>query len=594
MRAEIFAFTLAVFGTTMLPPSEAVSAPSKPETRDFLCLNLFEASAEPSLAAFAEGLIYIPKRYGISNVPIDGGVDWASFNGLNPTTVWWLNTLAFTTPLMRSNDAPHEHLDLAIDLVMDWAASNAEENTAVSERAWDGHAVALRSERLACLSARRPDDERLHELVELHGSYLASAANYQGSWNHGLDQNIALASLACKTRRADWARLARERTIDALEVMVDWQGVSNEQATHYQLYTYQRITHAFQVFEQCDSPLPPEPKRRIQLMPDVYGHAIKPDGGLVELGDTYVQKATIIPGTLSEFVVTQGERGPRPESRFAVFPNGYVFGRSGWGDEGSFDQESFYSLRFGPSRIIHGHNDHTSVTYYSRGRDLLTEGGFHGYGDSDLRSYLRTPQAHNVVYSIGNERFRWDATTSVSNVDIRRNWQSYTMRDAPYPGTQRRRDVLFVREPIEAIVVVDSLQSTVEMGFEQSWHFAPEMAVEPMGEGQVRATVGELFVDLFQMWPHDDLRIAAGESNPFRGWYSAGLDDVVAAPTVLTQRRGTDVTYLTVFVIHQEYKAPTVSQKRVSGSNVTRMVEISLGKKAVRVALNHNGTLSIE
>ena len=83
-----------------------------------------------------------------------------------------------------------------------------------------------------------------------------------------------------------------------------------------------------------------------------------------------------VPGTVLEYAGTLGARGIRPTQRIGIFDAGYVFGRTGWGETRAFTQESTYSIRFGPSQKLHGHNDHTSVTYTSHGRDILIDGGW--------------------------------------------------------------------------------------------------------------------------------------------------------------------------------------------------------------------------
>ena len=68
---------------------------------------------------------------------------------------------------------------------------------------------------------------------------------------------------------------------------------------------------------------------RIAKLPAFLGYATEPDGDLVQIGDTYVER----PAT-----------SPRGDALVAVYPQaGYVFGRSGW-----TPAASFYSLRFGP------------------------------------------------------------------------------------------------------------------------------------------------------------------------------------------------------------------------------------------------------
>src|SRR5258708_40268238 len=87
-------------------------------------------------------------------------------------------------------------------------------------------------------------------------------------------------------------------------------------------------------------------------------------------------------------------RRPRPGGSGAVgtLAAGYVFGRSTWGPNGTF-----YSLRFGPGRQVHGHDDHMGITYYSRGRNLIVNAGHTGYEVSPYRTDLRSPEAASTL-----------------------------------------------------------------------------------------------------------------------------------------------------------------------------------------------------
>src|SRR6202035_1284021 len=114
----------------------------------------------------------------------------------------------------------------------------------------------------------------------------------------------------------------------------------------------------------------------------------------------------------------KGARGTPPQQRVAVYAAGYVFGRSGWGTKTRpFSSQSFYSLRFGPGRQIHGHDDHMSVTYYARGRNLIVDGGHTGYEVGAYRDYLRSAQAQNVLVMPG-VRFSATAATALTRQSI--------------------------------------------------------------------------------------------------------------------------------------------------------------------------------
>ena len=86
--------------------------------------------------------------------------------------------------------------------------------------------------------------------------------------------------------------------------------------------------------------------------------------------------------------------GPRRRPHARLLHAGYVFGRSSWS---SLTTSMYYSLRFGPTMALHGHSDKTSVTYWVRGQQILTDSGHIGYTDTAARIYLRSTAAHNSV-----------------------------------------------------------------------------------------------------------------------------------------------------------------------------------------------------
>jgi hypothetical protein len=527
----------------------------------------------------------------MEDINYSNGVDWARFNDRPPSVRWWLNTLNCSRPLLVSCE-PGDH-EKAAFLIEDWWRANKPGSPA-SDFAWDGHATAYRAEQIACLRTKM-EAGWLEDAGRQHGKFLAAPANHQGSWNHGLDQDIGLLSLGYAFGRREWVELARERATKAISVMVDWQGVSIEQAISYHFYNFVRFADAREMFATASAPLPVSVFDRVDLMPEFLAHATRPDGNWVCLGDSVNNghRRDMLQATEAEYALSRGTAGPRPKRRFGIFHSGYIFGRTGWGEARPFDREGYYSIRFGPGRIIHGHNDHTSITYYSRGRDILIDGGFDGYTPGKWRDHLRSPRAHNLVYTTDRERFHWDRETKLTDLRIQRTWQSYRLADVPYPSTERIRSVLFLQEPLEAIVVLDRVQGP-ERRYEQAWHFDDALAVSTE-DGQATAEGGNLRIIVRQMWPFDSMRVVRGQEEPVQGWAGHGPFKRRPTPVLLTARKAKAATFLTVvLVLDQDAEPARVAQRPIAGSTGTiRELTLQSDAASLTVEISSDGLLSL-
>lgn len=544
---------------------------------------------KPELSALRNGYILVPPRYGKEPIPFRDGVNWSVLDG-NETASWWLNNFKFLRPLLISRG--ERDLKTAASILKDWVNSNPVDKPS-SSRAWDGHSAAIRAEHVACLGMHLREDW-IEEAGRQHAEFLSDEENYQGNWNHGLDQNIGLLSLGYAFQKEAWVSLARSRSIAAISEMVDWQSVSIEQAVKYHFYNYVRFQDCERMFKACGAPLPDNTLSRVEHMTEFVAHATKPDGTWVCIGDSTddLSERQRLKGTDAEFALSKGASGQRPRNRFAVYHAGYVFGRSGWGEERRFEGEAYYTVRFGPGRVIHGHNDHTSLTYYSRGRDIIIDGGFHGYAPGKWRDYLRSPLAHNVVCTPDKARFQWNEKTKLTDLRIEQDWQSYRMDDAPYGDTARFRSVLFIQKPFEAIVVLDSITGASHQ-YEQLWHIDPSFDLSASKDGVVGET-SDIKLAMHQLWPTDEIEIVTGREDPVQGWAGFGEADLRPIPTIVSRRKGRSATFLTVFTIGSSKGEPAiVSQRRVSGKKWPREITIDADGQRASISISGENTLAV-
>ncbi|MFC4009881.1 heparinase II/III family protein [Nonomuraea purpurea] len=413
------------------------------------------------------------KLAGLPCVEIGTDVDWTANPHGNRTWALNLHALRWTGSLVaayeRSGDTAYLHR--ATDLAARWIRDNPRGGSHISPWAWAEHAIALRAPALVCLSEHVRTRWLWDSLAE-HGEVLADPALYRQGHNHGLDQDIALLVVGCRLGRARWRDLAVRRMTASAELAIDAQGVLHEQAPRYGLYVHRRLGVALRAIEQSGAEQPARLAARRAALEAYIAHATQPDGRLVPIGDS-----------------PAGTRGfGREEAVVRVFDAGYVFGRTAWDDPRS----AYYSIRFGPGRRLHGHEDHLGVTYGAQGRKILVEAGFHSYEKSGYAEWTRSPGAHNVPVVDGV--FRPGTATRLVSAAVGDRRQTYELADDAYGVTRSRwvhvehgPDVMAVHDTVPDGSVLRSL-----------WHFDPALTVVSRREGVVVLGDGDFRVTLLQ------------------------------------------------------------------------------------------------
>ncbi|MFB9963380.1 heparinase II/III domain-containing protein [Sinosporangium siamense] len=196
---------------------------------------------------------------------------------------------------------------------------------------------------------------------------------------------------------------------------------------------------------------------------------------------------------------------------------------------------AYYSLRFGPGRRLHGHEDHLGITYHAHGRDIVVEAGFHSYERTSYQQWTYSPEAHSVPIVVDAE-FRESVPTHLTASSAEPGRQSFTLSDDAY-GARRTRSVL-VDHGLGAMVVHD----TVETGsmLRTLWHVAPGLAVLSARNGRVVLGKGDWRASITQLAPPSGKRLTGQEvrhSTISTGYLKTAETSVVespAAPAVLT------------------------------------------------------------
>ncbi len=448
--------------------------------------------------------------------------------------------LALTTAWVETGKA--KYADRAAFLLADWYRDNPRMSPP-STFSWDEHSTAFRAMVYVCAAELLPPHSWTMDALLLHGRTLADSAFYRGEGNHALNQNIGLLEVGCRLHRSDWISLADDRTSRLVVQSVDADGATNEQSVFYELYNYNRYRYAMTRLAECGR-TPGSEYDRIDRMPLFLAHATLPNGNYSPLGDTQAAPATVITGTPAAFAATKGASGPKPSSTSHVYTAGFAFVRTGWGEKRPFADETMLTMRFGPARRFHGHEDGTSITLYGYGRPLLLDGGQYSIIDSPFRRYFAGRTGHNVVTTDGLAatpgpvRLRWSRSSSTM-LEVDTSW-------TPYAGVTGDRRVTFSRR-LGYVVVDDRMTSTTGRTFRQLWHLRE--GTRPTIDGArvtTHATRGNLVI--VQVLPASATRMISGATSPIQGWISYRQGARLAAPVVESRRWGTSVRFLTLLV----------------------------------------------
>ena len=468
-----------------------------------------------------------------------------------------LHSLRWLDPLLKEaldaeDPAAYPHLPLLESQIASWRTWSAASKAAPGQ-AWLGHPTALRTSFLVGAGPVFGDRDWYEPLLREHLDYLIQEDNFSGFWNHGLAEALALYAVGQHLGHDEATATGRDRIHGCIDEMVDQEGAINEQATQYAGYVLNLMVVCQRAFAaNQDLPSLELAQAREAALQDFIRHATTPRGTYELIGDSFE-------GPVPSHMQREFNRGgglPEPNfgahGRLAIYERGYVFARSGWGEERERAEEDFLSARFGPGRIIHGHNDHFSLTWYTAGRPVLVDSGHTGYAKGPYRSHLQSIQAHNLVEVVG-QRHDWAAQTTLEWVGHQDQQLRFELTDRAFAHVQRTRIVNFI--PRKPLLVVDRLRSVRPKSYRQLWHIAPQFSelVELGALARVRdpqagldavllpVCSGEAEPPLIDHW--------YGAEEPCQGWFSNAEGAREPAHAFGVNRSGGNVDFVTALVV---------------------------------------------
>jgi hypothetical protein len=507
----------------------------------------------------------------------DGDIDWSMDPFDNPTWVVdfqageWVEALI--EGYLAGGPRAGAYRDRAKAILTSWLS-----NVPIQDK---------NPETLMCSGEAFGGQAWLHDQIPVLLNYYA--ANWDGAYNHGIQQDLELLRAGCAYPAGSWGGqplkwrdLARQQMIESFEPnqygpAVDAQGAVNEQATGYANFDLGLWTTAESELAACGLSLPSWINSRIAQIPLFLALATQPNGKLAQIGDTYVISPRDRAGTPLQYAATMGAAGTPPAQRVGVYSAGYVFGRSGWGTGRTFADQSFYSLRFGPGTEIHGHDDHMGLTYYARGRNLIVNAGHYGYADTPYRFYLLSPEAASTLVMPGVP-FNSSAPTSLIRQNIGATGQFFEFYDTAFGGLPRYRSVYIDQDP-DLILVFD--RASGAGSYQQLWHLDPGLDVTAVTSDYAIAQAPGTQLEIRQIplpgqvIPSGSIQVIRGQTNPYQGWVSHASLQMTPAPVVEINRSGSSAAILTLIAPTAPGGAVTAAVTGQSGGWYQLSVQIA-------------------
>lgn len=445
------------------------------------------------------------------------------------------NSLRWLDPLRREALLGGELAEAAarewIELTKSWMGSSAFTQVTEAQDMADGLRAIELTVGLPLIVSRCPDDLAAYvTCLRAHCDRMANP-KFWGRGNHALHQMTGLFVAASLLRDHARIRISVNRLEELLAEAFDDEGVSNEAALGYAQanLTWWKTTLGRLAAEghSIDHDL-----MRLDKARNVLRNGTTPAGLFERFGDAGKGLKIQADGSAeTEYIRSLGARGIAPTELATLYRRGYVFGRSGWGSANRpFSQESFYSVRFGLSRDLHGHSDSTSVTFHSHGVNWLVDPGMIDYSITKQRRYIESPGAHNVVVD-SETGLLTRVRSTVAHYAHTSSYDWIRLRSVVQPSLGHIfRDILYLRG-LDVFVVLDSSfgqrRARHYSSFRAMWQFHPESIVEETDAGWIVSNKDQQAKMAFLGQPRVEL--IRGSEEPYQGWYSSKWGEVEPA-----------------------------------------------------------------
>ncbi|MGP5717792.1 heparinase II/III domain-containing protein [Brachybacterium tyrofermentans] len=504
-----------------------------------------------------------------------------------------LHMLRWLDPLRRRAEKGDTSAGEAwLRYAQDWVEKNRPGTRAAPE-AWLNMVDGIRALEL-CLAV--PFVSRFHpkaldwlsDSIRTHADWMIDE-RHLGHSNHALHQHQALFVCGAVLEDPGLQSLAERRLAELFEASYDEQGINNEGAIMYHLANYNWWSMARRRLIAEDRPVPDRMKV-LDEVPIELAHATKPGGKFVSIGDTDGGDASRVDHPAARWVSTMGADGEPPEDLIRIYDAGYVFARSGWGDqERAFADETFWSASFGSSRRVHGHVDGGSLTFSSMGHEWVTDPGKYQYGTSAMRDYCLDRASHSLV-SIEDRPY--SASSSVECIRQKIDGTSYdlTFKDEGFEDVTLTRRVVYSVSG-EYLVIVDHVDADTEVTGVQNWQCGASTAVHQVSRGFELTGPENRKACVLYTGTRPQMSMAIGQEDPIAGWVATGWKTREAAPSLRFSKTGRRFRFVTVVAAGFRETTPTMETLKSAVPGQLRL-RVDTGRVAEQIVIGP-GTVQI-
>lgn len=425
MRRVAIGFIAALLSFTALPPSsQAATAPDLAHLGQ--CTTFFTATVTLTDTGYV-----VRDNYGYSwDQSLMTRPAWADPTGdsvrrLHAYGLSWLPAL-----LARIRDSGElgrlPALTAAVAASVHWAPDTGNPNDPI----WNEGVTLRRLQSVTCLY-RVTHSSALIPLLDALIAAASDSGRYYGPprrlpHNHGLMTDLALLELSTILPRPTARATAIRRMGASIGAAFTPGGMSIEQSSAYHVDVVAKWTDAAASLRATGASDAIALAQRIERTLTKAGRVTdllrQPDGTLVPFGDGRASSS----GTASE----------RSQTRLIDRRAGIVTGRWSW-----TKPDDMYAARFGPARMVHGHEDRMSVVWWATGRPVLVDPGTSTYVRGAARDWSVGHDSHSVPVLL-NRGFNPTASIRLTSASRTGDTDSLVMEGYPYGVRQTRAVVI--------------------------------------------------------------------------------------------------------------------------------------------------------
>ena len=398
---------------------------------------------------------------------------------------------------------------------------------------------------------------KMLDAIKEHGDFLVKSSHHKPGHNHGVNEAMALLTIAVNFPDLEgsdkWRETSVKRLSDSIDNLIDKDGALMENSPYYHFYVLDKYSQIYNYSKSYQVHIKDDFDVIFDKMVNYGKYILKPNLEVPMIGASlYDIKSS--KGELSNiakdspelhYVLTKGEYGTRPEKRNVFFEDtGQTIMRSGWGEGEEFEKQAHLIYNIGSYRTLHSDYDALSFTLYSGGKNILIDSGLYSYEKSDLNEYFDSTKAHNTIVVDGK-----DQLPGIVNKGDFIEGDGFVQQSAShnlYPGVTHFRSISLLGK--EDVLVVDKIVSKEKHTYSQMFHLDPDLKIIlNKGIADVVSGEGEGVVQIRQL---NDTAVASevkkAEGDPVEGWCSYEYEKKVPCESLAFKQEGESVLYITL------------------------------------------------